>query len=364
MIFERRYVPSFLQAALNAVSANSGGHVGPNGNGDHNRNGNGPNGDGDPSRTALLWLICGIVLVMVGTVGGVAQLAVYQPFVFSVILGIISICVHVCMSIQEFGLLVLLPSAARDHAERILHQPLFDVLYFQSGLTDILRRWARVFLLCLDLTEAEIAEVTKGMSREFLKTILHDNVIDTLPPMIRELLVPQNRVRNNDEKKLDPDDLIIWDHSRMQLLDGPPAASEAVAEGRRPRADVDELIVNLLCEKKLQKERMLQPASLRPATQFIISNRLQAPFYLLRAPACQLGAWALCIGEWLCLMLSITSLYYPAKALFLTKGNWRSMSWNTQKYAGVCMLASTSFSLLGYQLRRKYKWLSDQVDTQ
>jgi len=311
---------------------------------------------------SILCLILGLALLLVGYGGFIANLVIYHPDIVCILTGFIILCMYCWMRIKEQGLVRLLPLSLQRRVIRILHQPLFDSMYFNSGLTAYFREWARFFLLQMDLTEAEIKEVTKGMNREFLVSVLHKNMIEVLPPRLQTLLHP-SRCPPQRMDCLNPDDLIIRDRPLMEFISvHPDAIQEALAKTKRPLPLGEyDWAVNVLREKKIQKERMAQHAPLQPVTQYLIRSRLQAPLITLQNTVFDIGAWWFNAGEWFSSLITVASLYAPAASLVAARGNFRDVKWQSHKFAGICLLASTSFSILAYQLRKRYPWITSRV---
>jgi len=295
---------------------------------------------GTEDSKSLFYLACGIALILIGIVGTSIQLILYQPYVVCCIAGAVSLAAYGWTVVKKLGLIrVLLPPSSQEYAERVLRGTLFDFIYFDSGITQFFRKWARFLLLTMDLTEPEIAEVLKGMSPLFLRKVLLTQIKENFPTSLKNVLIPsktkEDAMSEDEEDELrlektiyfDPNNPGMWNHNS---------------------------IINLLCEKKRIKEnsvRMEPP--LRNATQLIITNRVSAPLN-------QLTLITLNAGSWLVALMSLIPLSIPAQALIDNKTDlWKFLKiLKTNTKIQVCLLVTTSFTLVSYQLRKKYQWLA------
>jgi len=297
--------------------------------------------DSTEDSKGLFYLACGVVLLLIGIVGTIIQLLLYLPYLVCCIVGICSLAAYLWTVVRKLGIVrLLLPPHARRHAERVLSGSLFDFLYFDSGVTEVFRKWARFILLTMDLTEPEIAEVSKGMSPKFLEQVLFTQIIDNLPSSVRTII---GGTRTEDtESEEDRDECVV--------------EKKIYFDADNPSMWNQNSIINLLCEKKRIKEaHVIAEPPLRSATQLIITNRVSAPLS-------QLTLTVVNAGSWLMGLMSLVPLYVPAMALVENKTDiWKFLKiLGTNTKIQVCLLATASFTLVSYQLRKRYQWLAER----
>jgi len=210
--------------------------------------------------------LVGGILFFCGIVCGLIRLCNEHPYLITASAGII--CLMISAIASHRGLIRFLPLCLQ---EKLLRKTPFDLLMRESGVTNIVRRWARVFLLTQEDNEEEIRSIVKGLHPDFLDQVFRQSSMQMLPLPLRQLLLPVDAVG---------DDAVLlqkassWTSSRR----GPArfagvgslmARCVGVVPQRRPTgADTDILspagIRELLMEKKEAKKRVAKEPPLTP----------------------------------------------------------------------------------------------------
>merc|ERR1719478_1884586 len=138
----------------------------------------------------------------------------------------------------------------------------------ESEVTNIVRRWVRVFLLCQEHSEQEIQTIVTGLDPEFLDKVFRRCSFQMLPCAIRRLLLPDERGMNNS---LHLDRAPAWQPSRRGAARTAGVGSlmarcvGAVPQRRKQSSDQGEVlspsgIRELLMEKKAKRKAAKEPS--------------------------------------------------------------------------------------------------------
>jgi len=135
--------------------------------------------------------LTGSSLLMLGVGSGLSEVLASHPYFLAVAAGFFFL-VLAAVSHKE-GLVRLLPKSVQD---TLLRRTPFDLLSDESELSNILRRWGRILMLCQNVSpygersEAEVQAVVRGLDPEFLEAVFRRGVVHALPATLRRVLLP------------------------------------------------------------------------------------------------------------------------------------------------------------------------------
>jgi len=208
----------------------------------------------------------GAVLLVFGVLCGFMRLFAEHPYLLATFAGLV--CLVISALASHRGLVRFIPQGMQD---KLFRRTPFDLLTQESKVTNIIRRWVRVFLLCQEDSEQEIQTIMTGLDPEFLDKVFRQCSLEMLPYGLRRLLLPTDAY-NGDPLPLQR--LPAWQASRRgaaRTAGVGSLMSRCVGVVPRRKVSQDEAEVlspsgirELLLEKKEAKRRVVQEPSLTP----------------------------------------------------------------------------------------------------
>lgn len=208
----------------------------------------------------------GSILLVCGLGCGLMRLFVEHPYLLATFAGLA--CLVVSALASHRGLMRFVPQRVQD---KLYRRTPFDLLMQESQVTNIIRRWVRVFLLCQEDSEPEIQSIITGLDPEFLDKVFRQRSVQTLPDAMRCLLLPID-VYNGDPLPLQRSP--SWQTSRKGAsrtagVGSLMARCVGVVPRRKTSTDQAEVLTptgirELLLEKKEAKRRAAKEPSLTP----------------------------------------------------------------------------------------------------
>jgi len=208
----------------------------------------------------------GAVLLVFGVLCGFMRLFAEHPYLLATFAGLV--CLVISALASHRGLVRFIPQGMQD---KLFRRTPFDLLTQESKVTNIIRRWVRVFLLCQEDSEQEIQTIMKGLDPEFLDKVFRQCSLEMLPYGLRRLLLPTDAY-NGDPLPLQR--LPAWQASRRgaaRTAGVGSLMSRCVGVVPRRKVSQDEAEVlspsgirELLLEKKEAKRSAEQEPSLTP----------------------------------------------------------------------------------------------------
>lgn len=136
----------------------------------------------------------GMMLITVGGSWAVANFVRNYPHIVMILVG--AACVVTAMVADNRGLLAQLP---RELQRSLLESSFLDMFVDDSGTTNLMRRWARVLLLCVARSDNEVIALTKGMDPSFVESVFRGNLLHWMPSSVRRVLLPMRTVETSLE---------------------------------------------------------------------------------------------------------------------------------------------------------------------
>jgi len=131
--------------------------------------------------------VLGVGLLVYGLTCGLRRLLSEYSNLFACFFGLA--CLLGSALASHRGLLRLLPEHFQD---KLFRSTPFDLMMQESEVTNIVRRWVRVWLLCQEHSEQEVQSIVKGLDPKFLDKVFKQSSFHMLPCVIRRLLLPSD----------------------------------------------------------------------------------------------------------------------------------------------------------------------------
>lgn len=129
--------------------------------------------------------VLGATLAVAGLVWGLWQLVAAHPYLICIGAGLATLMVSALA--RPGGLLSCFPQAVQD---ALLQLTIFDLLYDDSAMQNLLRKWGRIGLLLAARSPGDVQAVTAGLDPAFVDGVLRRTFIYWLPAGMRTILLP------------------------------------------------------------------------------------------------------------------------------------------------------------------------------
>lgn len=128
----------------------------------------------------------GFLLVAYGLVMGLFRLF-WNFFPSLAFIGMGMALLTITAVCRSNGLLAHMSSTIQDFFVRTT---LFDVLHDDSALTNFVRRWGRMLLLCYEPSVGQIRHLLEGLDPAFVMAVFHKPLVYYMPQTLQRILLP------------------------------------------------------------------------------------------------------------------------------------------------------------------------------
>lgn len=131
----------------------------------------------------------GAAMVLSGLAWGCYRVMLACPYLLCILVGVLFMVVSLVM--RPGGVLVLLPEFVQD---LLLRKTVFDMLYDDTNVQNLTRKWGRMLMLCYgEWAAADIRVLTAGLDPAFVDTVIRRTFLQYLPAPLRTVLLPSPR---------------------------------------------------------------------------------------------------------------------------------------------------------------------------
>lgn len=222
-----------------------------------------------------------------------------QAMPWLVPVGLGAVCFALSLISKPDGLVSLLPKDLQDF---LTQTAVFDLLYDDSNMQNMVRKWGRIMMLVQERPEHEVAVIMKDLDKDFVDSIFRRTLLQWFPVGVRRLMLPEDvdervsscleAARLDSRKGMPP--------RRKSYRVRPPTRLPSVILPATAAVHAEELtpaaIVDLMRDRS---EKRIQAISEKPLLPAILSLKMMSAVATWKAIASKgMQAAAGCVSLW------------------------------------------------------------------